>query len=142
MEVESILRKCTVEELREIATEIRVADVADKTKIQVLRLIGDAIDSLPDDDQKMTLMKRMIPVVPTKIMLSLCHVLGGGKKETPSDEYVTKLVGALAGNNALRRDLKFSGTIDSGSESDDVSPGYEVLRSEQMSGIIGRDLGN
>ena len=81
-------------------------------------MIGDAIDALPDDDQKMTLMKRMIPVVPTRIMLPLCHVLGGGKKETPSDEYVTKLVGALAGNNALRRDLKFSGTIDSGSESD------------------------
>ena len=118
IEVESILRKCSVEELRAVATEIRVDDVADKSKIQVLRLIGDAIEGLPDDNQKLTAMKRMLPVVPDHIMPLLCSVLTGGRKESSSDEYVAKVVGALAGNNALKRDLKFSGTIDSGTESD------------------------
>ena len=119
MQVESILRKCSVEELRTIATEIRVDDVADKSKIQVLRLIGDAVEILPDDDQKLTLMKRMLPVAPNNIMPLLCSALtGGAKKETASDEYMSKIVGVLAGNNALRRDLKFSGTIDSGADTD------------------------
>ena len=118
IEVESILRKCSVEVLRAIATEIRVDDAADKSKIQVLRLIGDAIEGLPDDNQKLTAMKRMLPVVPDHLMPLLCSALTGGKKESSSEEYVAKVVGALAGHNALKRDLKFSGTIDSGTESD------------------------
>ena len=117
MQVESILRKCSVEELRAIATGIQVADVDNKTKIQVLRAIGDAIDVLPDDDQKLTTMKRMLPVAPDNVMTQLCSVLTGGAK-TSSDDYVSKLVGALAGNNSFRRDLKFTGTIDGGTESD------------------------
>ena len=61
MQVESILRRCSVEELRLIALEIRVpqADVTDKTKIEVMRKISEVLDGLADDDQKMTTMKRI-----------------------------------------------------------------------------------
>ena len=54
MQVESILRRCSVEELRLIAQEIRVPqeDVTDKSKIEVMRKISEAIDGLPDDAQR------------------------------------------------------------------------------------------
>ena len=118
MQIESVLRKCSVEELRPIALEIRVQQdqVTDKSKIEVMRAISDVIDGLADDDQKMTTMKRMIPAAPNNVMPMLCSVLTGEKKEvSSSSDQTLKILGALTGNtaSAFRRDLKFSGTIDS-----------------------------
>ena len=125
LEVEGILRQCSVEELRAVAAGIQIANQEQSTKVQVLRAIGAAIDALPDDDQKLTFMKRLLPIVPNGVLTELCAVFSGDPPQQqqqptePSADYMTKLVGAIAGNNALRRrDLKFAGTIDSGAETD------------------------
>ena len=83
--VESILRRCTVEDLRKIAIEMRIAaaDVNDKTKREVCRVISETIDGLPDDDQKMETMKRMLPATaPKKTAIELCDVLLGSDSKT------------------------------------------------------------
>ena len=58
-------------------------------------------------DQKLTFMKRLLPIVPNVVLTELCAVFSGDppqqQLEEPSTDYMTKLVGAIAGNNALRR---------------------------------------
>ena len=116
MRVESIIRKCTVEELRAIAIEIRIAQeqVTDKSKIEVMREISNTIDALPDDAQKLTTMKRMMPAAPNAIAPLLMSALTGGndevKEKTPREDETMKLLEALklSSAQAYRRDLKFT----------------------------------
>ena len=122
MQVESILRRCSVEELRLIALEIRVpqADVTDKTKIEVMRKISEVLDGLADDDQKMTTMKRMIPAAPDSIMPKLCSALTKTPGKTGNNDDAAKVIRALTTDtgSTLRRELKFTGTIDGGTDTD------------------------
>ena len=120
MQVESILRRCSVEELRLIAQEIRVPqeDVTDKSKIEVMRKISEAIDGLPDDAQKMTTMKRMIPAAPDSIMAKLCSVLTRTPEKVERNDDAAKFIRALTSDSGstLRKELKFTGTIDGGTD--------------------------
>ena len=122
MQVESILRRCSVEELGLIALEIRVpqADVTDKSKIEVMRKISEVIDGLADDDQKMTTMKRMIPAAPDSIMPKLCSALTKTPGKTERNDDAAKFIRALTTDtgSTLRRELKFTGTIDGGTDTD------------------------
>ena len=126
LEVEGVLRQCTVEELRAVAAGLQIAGQEAATKVQVLRAVGAAIDAQPDDAHKLTYMKSLLPIVPNGILTELCAVFSGEQQQQQQQpqqqqptEYMNRLVGAIAGNNALRRrDLKFAGTIDSGAETD------------------------
>jgi hypothetical protein len=130
--VESILRRCTVEELTKIAIEMRIAqDTVDgKTKREVMRAICEAIDGLQDDDQKMEIMKRMIPAAPKQTAKDLCDVLLGSDtdphQQDQKDETV-QLLKALSMNSAstFRRPCKISGTI--GAEGDEGNLDYVSL---------------
>ena len=130
--VESILRRCTVEDLRKIAVEMRIAaaDVDDKTKREVLRVISDTIDGLGDDDQKMETMKRMLPAAPKQTAKDLCDVLLGSdntdSKDVKRDETV-QLLQALSMNAAstFRRECKISGTV--GEEGEEGNLDYVSL---------------
>ena len=102
--VESILRRCKVDELAKIAVEMRIAatDVTDKSKLEVMRVISQTIDGLPDDDQKLETMKRMLPGAPKQVAKDLCDVLlgTGEKQQDDKKDETVKLLQALSMNAA------------------------------------------
>ena len=129
--VESILRRCKVEELAKIAMEMRIAatDVTDKSKLEVMRVISQTIDGLPDDDQKLETMKRMLPGAPKQVAKDLCDVLlgTGEKQQDDRKDDTVKLLQALSMNAAstFRRECKITGVI--GEEGDEGNLDYVSL---------------
>ncbi len=128
MEVESILRRCSVEDLRKIAVEIRIApdDVNDKTKREVMTAISNTVDALADNDQKMEMMKRMMPVAPIEAARALfTTLLGPVEKETPAakkDDDSVQVLKSLGANaiNRYKREVKLNGTIGDAEDDDDL----------------------
>ena len=80
---ENELRKCTVEELRKIAIEIKIAedDVKEQTKLQVTRIINNVVDALPDEPQKKEMMKRMVVAAPDRLAQNMMMILLGVVEE-------------------------------------------------------------
>ena len=108
-----------MDDLRKIALEIRIAaaDVNDKTKREVMSAISEAVDALPDDGQKMEIMKRMLPVAPNEAAKALFVLLLGPVEEAApkrEDENI-QLMRTLT---RYKRELKFNGSIGDSDEDD------------------------
>ena len=131
IEVESIIRRCSVEDLRKIASGMLITeDMTNKSRVEVMRAISETIDTLPDDDQKMETMKRIIPVAPKDVARKLCDILLGlndnknqqQQRSSTTDLDTAKLLQALSMNAAstFRRECKISGTIGDAGDSDNL----------------------
>ena len=136
IQVESLLRRCSSVELEKIAVEIKIAaaTVHDKTKVEVMRAINEAVDELGDDDQKKEVMKRMIPAAPDKIAQQLLAALLGKSEEVaPKVGEADSLLKALQvdSSSRFRKEFKIDGKLD---DSKEDSLGYISLCKEVADG--------
>ena len=143
--IEAELRKCSVVELRLIGAGINIeaGEIGDdKSKAQVMRVITDVFDGLPDDDQKRTTVMRLLPHAPLEIqnsIMSLLTMKPTDPKPPTSNEHLQQTLELLKGmgltaafSSKFKKELKIS-TID---ESSSESLNYISLCSEINDGRI------
>ena len=120
--METELRRCTVEELREITEKLKpeVGDTSEKRKIDLIRIISDLFEMEVDDSARGMKMLSLLPLVPARMVTRVADILIKGSvsdESTLNTSYrdnVSSLDSSVLGGGTLpvhRRDFKIVGTI-------------------------------